>query len=114
MSDLMATLRDARFLCFDEAELQLAVARLLGDAKIGYQREVRLSERDRVDFLVDGGIALELKVSTTGKNLLRQVLRYAEHDAVRKIVIGSTTHHGLCLPAEANGKPVFTCHLRNW
>jgi acetyl-CoA carboxylase carboxyltransferase component len=114
VSALLTALRDARFLCADEAELQAAVARVLDEAKIGYQREVRLSARDRVDFLVDGGVALELKVQTTSKNLLRQVLRYAEHPIVREIVIGSTTHHGLSMPAEAHGKPVRCCHLRGW
>jgi hypothetical protein len=114
MSALLTALSSARFLCSDESELQAAVARVLDGAGIGYQREVRLSPRDRVDFLVDGGFALELKVQTTGKNLLRQVLRYAEHAVVSEVVIGSTTHHGLSLPAEAHGKPVRCCHLRSW
>jgi hypothetical protein len=111
---LLSALKWARFACHDEAELQAAVAQLLDGAGLGYRREVRLSSRDRVDFMVDGGVALELKVSTTGKDLLRQVLRYAEHQAVREIVIGSTTHHGLSLPDAANGKPVHTVHLRSW
>lgn len=111
---VIAALSGARFSCTSEAELQAAVGKLLAQEGIGHAREVRLSARDRVDFMVDGGIALELKVKTTGTALMRQLLRYAEHKDVTSIVVGSTTHHALLLPETANGKPIHAVHLRGY
>jgi hypothetical protein len=110
----ITALRSRRFTCADEAELQSAVAAALSSAGLGYTREARLSARDRVDFMIDGGIALELKVRTDGKELLRQVLRYAEHDAVKAILIAGTTHKLLLLPETANGKPLRAIQLQAW
>jgi hypothetical protein len=114
VSRLMEALASARFACGDEAELQEAVALVLDGAGLAYQREVRLSPRDRVDFMVDGGIALELKVTTSQKSLLAQVLRYAAHSQVTAIVVGSTTHRALGIPTEAHGKPMRVIHMVNW
>jgi hypothetical protein len=111
---VVSVLRAKRFACADEDELQRAVAAALDEAGIGYQRELRLSARDRLDFLIDGGIALELKVQTDGKALLRQVLRYAEHKQVQSILIAGTTHRLLLLPETANGKPLHSCQLQAW
>lgn len=110
---VVTALSGARFLCADEEELQRAVAKVLDDAAIPYQREVRLSARDRVDFMVDG-IAIELKVKTGAKELLRQVLRYAEHAQVESVLVGSTSHRALDLPFTANGKVLRVVHLRSW
>lgn len=111
---LLLALRAARFACVDEAELQTAVERLLGGMGFPYKRELRLSARDRVDFMIDDGIALELKVKTDGAALLRQCLRYAAHDAVKEIVAASTTHHVLNLPDNVAGKPLHRLQLMRW
>lgn len=116
---LAAVLRSKRFACNDEDELQRAVASTLADAGIRFEREVRFGARDRLDFLVHGvageaGVALELKVKTDAKSLLRQVLRYAEHARVGAVVVASTTHHALNLPPTANNKPVRVVHLMGW
>jgi hypothetical protein len=113
VDQLIAVLRSKRFSCVDEDELQRAVAAAFDEAGIAYQREVRLSARDRLDFLI-GGIAIELKVKTDGKELLRQVLRYAAHREVDAIVIAATTHRVLLLPETANGKPLRAVHLQSW
>lgn len=104
-------LASTRFSCLNEAELQTAVQRTLDAGGVTYQREHRLSRRDRVDFLIEGGLALELKVRTSKKNALSQVLRYAEHDAVSAVLVASTTHLAINLPGEAHGKPLRTIHL---
>lgn len=111
---LVAALRAARFTCLDEAELQLAVERLLGALGVPFTRERRLSARDRVDFFLEGGIALELKVKSDASSLLRQVLRYAAHDVVLEVIAASTTHHVLALPDMVHGKPLHRIQLRRW
>jgi hypothetical protein len=114
MTQVTDALGSVRFTCRDEAELQSAVAAVLDVARLPYQREVRLSARDRVDFMVGGELALELKVNTNQKSVLAQVLRYASHEQVRALVIGSTTHRALGIPTEAYGKPVRVVHLVTW
>ena len=105
-----AALAGARFLTFDEAGLQRAVAHELDRHGLAYQREKRFGSRDRVDFFVDG-VVLELKVKAPAKAILRQVLRYAEHGDVRAIVVAGTCHSVLRLPHEVSGKPLYAIHL---
>jgi hypothetical protein len=111
---LVSVLKAARFACQDEADLQIGVARLLDSLGLQYLREHSLSARDRVDFFLPGGIVLELKVATDGAALLRQVLRYAQHDGVAEIIAASTTHHALALPDTVQGKPLHRVHLMRW
>lgn len=111
MLALERLLRAGRFLCATEAELQLQVAQALDQAGVRYTREKSLSRRDRPDFMLAGGLALELKTQTDQKSLLRQLLRYAEHAEVRAMVVGTTTHRGLRLPPLVGGKPLRTVHL---
>jgi hypothetical protein len=113
-SDVIAALKSSRFLCVDEPELQLAVAAVLTANKIRFQPEVRLSARDRVDFMVDGGIALELKVATDSKSLLTQMLRYASHAQVCELIAASTTHHALNLPSTVLEKRLHAVQLMRW
>jgi len=110
MNELVAILRSYSFRCVNEAELQGAVKTVLSTAKIAYEREVSLSPRERVDFLIAGGIALELKVRTNGKALMEQAARYAASERVNSILIASTDHRGLSLPSTINGK-VTRCLL---
>jgi hypothetical protein len=112
-AELVSLLRSARFLRTDESALQLDVAKLLDQAGVRYEREKRFDARDRVDFMV-GDIALELKVKSSEKELLRQLLRYSQQPSVREIVVAGTCHSVLRLPRLANGKPVFPCHLMSW
>jgi hypothetical protein len=111
---VIAALSNARFTCQDETEFQEGVAGVLDKHHIGYQREVRLSARDRVDFMIDGGIALELKVKTDGKSLLTQMLRYASHPSVKELIAASATHHALGLPDTVNDKPLHRVQLIRW
>lgn len=77
------------------------------------EREVRLSHRDRPDFMV-AGVAIEVKMNGAAPAaIIRQLLRYAEHDAVKAIVLA--TNRAVVLPPSLNGKPVFSISLgRAW
>lgn len=118
---VMTALRSRRFTCANEDELQRAVAQAFDHAGIKYQREKRFGcGRDRFDFWCPlehepaFGIVVELKVRTDGKDLLRQVLRYAEHRSVAAVLIAATSHRVLLLPETANGKPLHAIHLQGW
>ncbi len=89
----------------DEGELGSAVAQLLTEAGVPFEREFRLSPRDRIDFMV-GSVGVELKVDGSIAELIRQLDRYAKHDVVSGLVLVSTRRKHLYLPTELQGKRV--------
>lgn len=69
-------------------------------------REYRLSPRDRVDFFDEAkGCAIEVKLKANRRSILRQLTRYAEHDAVKTIVLVSGT--AMALPPAIDGVPLY-------
>ena len=118
---LLRTLRSASFRVSDEGELQRQVAELLDRDGIGYQREKILGvckSSSRIDFWVHdhcgAGIGLELKVGQPAKQILRQLMRYADSPQICELVIASTSHSALRLPTEVLGKPLHSFQLRAW
>lgn len=108
---ILAALSRGRFLASDEASVQRAVARELDRAGLEFKREKRIGARDRLDFLVEDCVALELKVRGPEKAILRQLHRYAEHGIVRAIVVAGTCHSVLRLPGAVRGKPLYPIQL---
>lgn len=74
-----------------ETQIQDRVGAALEAAGLVFERECRLSERDRPDFLVGGRVVVEVKLKTPRSVVLRQLGRYAEHDRVEAIVLASTS-----------------------
>lgn len=102
------TIADARFPYPDEATLQAALDGMLTSAGVGFRREFRLggTSRDRIDFLLDDGIGIEVKVDGSAPNLARQVLRYVQHEEVQGLIVVTTRAKHQTIPNEAfGGKP---------
>jgi hypothetical protein len=99
-----------RYRYSSETDLQAAIAKLLDRAGIDYQREFRLNAHDRPDFML-GDVAVEVKIDGSLASVVRQISRYAEHDAVRAIVLVSTRAVHRSMPAAFNGKPVVVASL---
>ncbi|UQX13566.1 DUF5131 family protein [Candidatus Mycobacterium methanotrophicum] len=74
-----------------ETRLQDRVAQVLGEAGLVFERESRLSERDRPDFLIAGTVVVEVKLKTPRSAVLRQLGRYAGHEQIEAIVLASTS-----------------------
>jgi hypothetical protein len=93
--------------CHNEAKMQLAIAELLTEASIPFEREVRLSPRDRIDFLV-GSIGIETKISGSYTTVASQLLRYAESKLVSHILLVTTkaSHRQLMHLPNENGIPI--------
>lgn len=83
---IVATLRSARFVHVDEDELQRGIAEVLSRAEIAFEREVRLSDRDRIDFLV-GGLGIEVKLAGSARSVRRQLERYAASSRVEALLL---------------------------
>lgn len=90
-SEVARVLRMHTFNFDNEDELQQGIAKALELAGAPFSREVRLSPRDRIDFVVHARheIGIEVKVTSTGR-LLAQVKRYLESDQIEGIVIVTT------------------------
>ena len=96
-----------RFAAFDEATLQRLIADVLIVAGYKFEREKRLSRKDRLDFLLDDGVAVEIKIDGSLTGVMRQLSRYAEHERVLAIVLVTTrATQALRIPSEFSGKPV--------
>lgn len=81
-----------RFHAADEAALQAGIAQVLGVldlAGVPVQREVRLTRRERIDFLV-GRLGIEVKVRGSVHDVRRQLVRYAATGALDEILLIST------------------------
>lgn len=91
-----------------ETELHDGVCDVLDAHGITYRREHRLSAADRVDVLVDGGIAVEVKAgrTSTRTDVAAQLQRYAGHDDVAALLLVTTRPSHTILPLRLGGKPL--------
>jgi len=90
-----------------EASLQLAIAQALDESALSYEREVRLDARSRIDFLLPDGLGIEVKVDGSQTEVLRQLVRYADHEQVRALALFTTrSRHLSGMPSTLRGKPL--------
>ena len=93
----------------DEKRLQASLAEALDEAGLPYAREYPLSSSDRVDFLLDDGVAVECKLRAGKRQIYRQLRRYASSPEVGSLLLVTNTAMGL--PETIEGKPAFYCSL---
>lgn len=106
LTALAATIQSHRYRYDHERELHEALARCLTDAGHTVAREVRLSERDRIDFLVNERIGIEVKVQGGPSSVLGQLGRYARHETIAGLLLVSDRMQlGRIAATAINGKP---------
>lgn len=88
-----------------EAAMQYAVEHRLQGFDIPFEREVRMGVKSRIDFMVQGGIGIEVKTRCPRRQIHRQLWRYATHADVTALILVTGTFTGL--PETMNEKPVF-------
>lgn len=99
-----------RFGYADEASLQESIGRALDARLPGAARaEVRLSPRDRIDFLV-GRVGVETKVAYSNDAVRRQLVRYSASPKLDELLLVTTrpTHR---MPDTIAGKPTLVHFL---
>lgn len=117
LQDVCAVLASARVDLTNEkatqADLHALLTARLPDA-IEVVREARLSPRDVPDFIIGGGIVVEVKIKrATLRETLAQITRYAEHHTVTAVIVVS--NRAMSLPVSIHGKPVVFVSLgRAW
>lgn len=110
--DLISLLSSYKFRFSTEAELQVAIEKVLIIAGAQFTKEAVLSNKDRVDFLLGSGIGIEVKIGGSAMQLARQVRRYCESDKITGLLVVVTKSKLLDLPKELNSKPIESYYIR--
>jgi hypothetical protein len=111
-ADLVRYIHCHRLPLSDEKQAQAELARMLTVDKVEFEREVRLSDHDVIDFMF-GDVGLELKLKGQRVAIFRQCERYCEHPTIGSLVLATNAAMGM--PEVLNGKPVHVAYLgRAW
>lgn len=105
---IFSCLSSRRLSLSSEKRTQEEIAAAFDECGISYERECRLNDKDIPDFMV-GSIAIEVKIRGSKRRIYDQVRRYAEHDAVKELILVTNVPTGF--PKEVNGKPVYVLNL---
>lgn len=109
--EIASAIRSFKFNFATEDELQQGLTAALESAGYEPLREVRLGSRERIDILV-GTIGIEVKTAGSAPDLLRQLKRYASHEAIDAlVVVTSRIAHNALAGTEINGVPVEVVNL---
>lgn len=111
IDDVVKLLRGTRFRYSSEDDLQRGIATLLSSYGVAFEREVVLSKASRIDFLLDGGIGIEVKMGGSVSELGYQVLRYLKQERVTSLIVVTTRSTHRDLPTELEGKKIVVVHL---
>ncbi|MCA2247582.1 hypothetical protein JF729_07195 [Mycobacterium intracellulare] len=112
-AQILAALQGRIYGGLRETQIQDRVGAALAAAGLVFERECRLSERDRPDFLVGGQVVVEVKLKTPRSVVLRQLGRYAEHGQVEAIVLATTSFSTLRnMRVTIHQVPVYPAVLR--
>ena len=105
MERIISALHSLRIpLVTDEYQLQALVAGALAGDGVQFEKEARLAPRCRVDFLCEGGIAVEVKRGRPQRGrLLEQIRRYAGLESVNGVIL--VVERTAELPRVVCGKP---------
>lgn len=108
---IAALIGQGRYDLTSEKACQRDIATLLAGEGVGFAREYRLGGRSTVDFLCEGGVAIEVKM-LRGQGpgaILRQLERYAASSKVASLILAS--NKAVDLAGEIGGKPAIFVSL---
>lgn len=93
----------------NEIAVQEKISELLTKHGVQHKREVVLGPGDRPDFMIVGGIAIEVKLKASKRAIYRQCERYCAYDQVKGLILVSATAMGF--PEEIHGKSTWVASL---
>lgn len=95
-----------------ETQLHDLIGQVLDQAGYAFEREVPLDGKNRLDFLVAGAVAIEVKCDGSFAEAVRQVDRYAALDLVGGVVLATTERWGAGNVGPLRNKPFAMARLR--
>lgn len=109
IAKIIEVIRRSKIDLSNEKQSQSDIASVFESEGILFEREVRLSESDVIDFMV-GDVGIEVKLrGANKKSVFRQLTRYATHEQVKSLILVTNTSMGL--PPQIEGKDVFYVSL---
>src|SRR4051812_24817436 len=106
---IVGLIRSTRLDLSSEKRAQADLEEAFKRAGIAFEREVRLTDLEIVDFMVEG-IGIELKLRQAGKKAVyKQLCRYARHPRVESLLLASNLSMGL--PPSIEGKDAYFVKL---
>lgn len=112
VDNIVAALSTLRAVSASEKELHGAIGRALTAAGLAWSAEVDLGRDGRIDFLVEGGLGVEVKIKGSRQDLLIQANRYAACASLSGLVIVSRrSNHVSGLPPTLHNKPLRGVYL---
>jgi len=113
VEQVIALIRAHRYRYVDELEFHAGIDQVLRAAGIATRREVVLAPTDRIDFLLPGGLGIEVKLAGAPGDVLRQLRRYATSPDVAGLLLVTTRiRHVRGLPAVLGDTPLRSLLLR--
>lgn len=111
--EVTALLRGFRFRGRSETDYQETIESIFKDREVAFEREVWLTPKDRIDFVLEGGLGIEVKVDDTRARIIRQLGRYAQSEKVSSLLLVSSRQTLVAgIPQEILGVSVRTLALR--
>lgn len=111
VAELVRALRKVRYRLGTERRLQESVSENL-QALVGENRfkaEAKIGPRERIDFLVNGGIGIECKLKCGRRDIYRQLTRYAGCESINSLILITNTAMGL--PEAIDDVPLYYVSL---
>lgn len=111
IEQIARALRRARYRRATEALFQADIAEVLEKlvGTSGFTKEAKIGPRERIDFMVEGGIGIEAKIKGDARAIYRQLERYAACDEITGLIL--ITGKAMGCPDTINGKPVHMVRL---
>lgn len=109
VSEVVALIRSQPMMLNHEKRTQSDIEKLLIANGIVHKREVDLGDGDVIDFMLAGGLGLEVKLKESKRAIYRQCARYCGHPQVSRLILVSATALGF--PEVINDKPCYVVSL---
>ncbi len=107
--DLRQMIEQTRVDLSTEKAAQRDLEEMLTGRGVAFDREARLNDADVPDFLVAGGIVIEVKIGGSAPSIYRQLKRYAAHETVTALLL--VTAVAMSLPSQIEGKATAIARL---
>jgi hypothetical protein len=90
-----------------EQLVQSKLEQALKEASIDHVREFSFDKKDRIDFLVEGSLGIEVKLAGSLTQVTRQIHRYVQHDQLETLILVTSKPQLAKVPKILNGKKII-------
>lgn len=111
--EIFDLLRNKRFMLSNEKSVQADIEKLFKSLSVSHKREHILDENNIIDFLMDNGVGIEVKIKGQKRAMYKQCERYAQFEDIKQLILLTSVSTGM--PQEINNKPIHVLNLsRAW